>query len=72
MEVKGEHKQCPFCGGKKLTFKYNEVRGHGDFGFSDGRVACVDCGACKGDVYGYGVPEQSDIEKALIDWNKRG
>lgn len=62
---------CPFCGGTDLSFEYNMSQGHGDCGFSNGRIQCETCSGSKGKGYGYGHPTGQDELKAWVQWNDR-
>jgi len=68
--IKELAKPCPFCGSDKLTFSSYQQHGHGDTGYTGGRIICLDCDATRG-LYDYGLPNNATIENAINAWNTR-
>jgi len=65
-----KNKPCPNCGSNDLSFTYTLDNGHGYVGFSDGRIICNNCKTSKGNISGYGTPDQYDEKNAFKEWNK--
>ena len=70
-EILKKAKPCGFCGSKDLYFTHNGVRyGHGDCGFSGGRIVCGSCGASKGNLSNMGFElEKEDKIELVENWN---
>lgn len=64
-------KPCPFCGGKNLKFMYHMSYGHGDSGYSRGRIECGDCSGSKGNLCDYGEPGFEAERNAWNIWDTR-
>jgi hypothetical protein len=64
-------KPCPFCKGTDLKWDYETRYGHGDSGFTNGRIFCVTCTGSKGDISGFGSPTMEIERFAWKQWNTR-
>lgn len=66
---KPKNKPCPKCGGTNLIFACNSVHGHGDSGYTHGRIQCKDCSCSIGNFNDYGEPTSDVMQKAWDLWN---